>query len=137
MKDVERCRNDALLLSSPWSVISSSSSPVVCLFRNLLFTVNRNGTYFQVGDHVRVKRTQETGTINATDGGVMYVLLDASNGTNLFSAYVEEDAYIELVTARVHCLTRNLPLLIMMRHFWLFRSEKKMLRVFGTRMCFG
>jgi len=35
-----------------------------------------HGTYFQVGDHVRIKRIQETGTINATDGGVVYVLLD-------------------------------------------------------------
>jgi len=35
---------------------------------------NADGTYFQVGDHVRIKRTQETGTINATDGGVVYVL---------------------------------------------------------------
>jgi hypothetical protein len=48
---------------------------------------------------VRIKRTQETGTINATDGGVVYVLLDETNGTKLFSAYVDEDAYIELVTA--------------------------------------
>ena len=69
-------------------------------FQEFLLTVNRNGTYFQVGDHVRIKRIQETGTINATDGGVVYVFLDATNGTNLFSAYVDEDAYIELVTAR-------------------------------------
>ena len=27
------------------------------------------------------------------------MLLDETNGTNLFSAYVDEDAYIELVTA--------------------------------------
>jgi hypothetical protein len=60
---------------------------------------NADGTYFQVGDHVRIKRTQETGTINAADGGVVYVLLDETNGTKLFSAYVDEDAYIEFVTA--------------------------------------
>jgi hypothetical protein len=48
---------------------------------------------------VRIKRTQETGTINATDGEVVYVLLDGTNGTNLFSEYVDEDVYIELVTA--------------------------------------
>ena len=60
---------------------------------------NADGTYFQIGDHVRIKRTQETGTINATDGGVVYVLMDGTNGTKLFSAYVDEDAYIELVTA--------------------------------------
>jgi hypothetical protein len=29
----------------------------------------------------------------------VYVLLDETNGTKLFSAYVDEDAYIELVTA--------------------------------------
>jgi hypothetical protein len=56
------------------------------------------GTYFQEGDRVRVKRTRETGRINATDGGVVYVLLDGSNETRLFSAYVDEDAHIELIT---------------------------------------
>jgi len=60
---------------------------------------NEDGTYFQVGDHVHIKCTQETGTINAADGGVVYVLLDGTNETKLFSAYVDEDAYIELVTA--------------------------------------
>ena len=61
---------------------------------------NEDGTYFQVGDHVRTKITQETGTINATDGGVVYVLLDGTNESKFFSAYVDEDAYIELVTAQ-------------------------------------
>jgi hypothetical protein len=60
---------------------------------------NGDGTYFQVGDHVRIKCTQETGTINAADGGVVYMLLDGTNEPKLFSAYVDEDAYIELVTA--------------------------------------
>jgi len=60
---------------------------------------NEDGTYFQVGDHVRIKITQETGTINAADGGVVYVLLDGTNESKFFSAYVDEDAYIELVTA--------------------------------------
>ena len=60
---------------------------------------NGEGTYFQEGDHVRIKRTQETGTINATDGGVVYVLLDGTNEPKFFSASVDEDAYIELVTA--------------------------------------
>lgn len=59
-----------------------------------------HGTYFQEGDRVRVKRTRETGRINATDGGVVYVLLDGSNETRLFSAYVDEDAYIELITPK-------------------------------------
>ena len=60
---------------------------------------NADGTYFQIGDHVRIKRTQETGTINATDGGVVYVLLDETNEPKFFSASVDEDAYIELDTA--------------------------------------
>ena len=60
---------------------------------------NADGTYFQVGDQVRIKKTQETGRINATDGGVVYVLMDGTNQTKLYSAYVDEDAYIELVTA--------------------------------------
>ena len=60
---------------------------------------NEEGTYFQVGDHVRIKSTRETGTITATDGGVVYMLLDGTNESKFFSAYVDEDAYIELVTA--------------------------------------
>ena len=59
---------------------------------------NEDGTYFQVGDHVRIKKTQERGTINAADGGVVYVLLDGTNKSKVFSAAVDEDAYIELVT---------------------------------------
>ena len=62
---------------------------------------NGDGTYFQVGDHVRIKRTQETGTITATDGGVVYALPDGPNESQCFSANVHEDAYIELVTAEV------------------------------------
>jgi hypothetical protein len=60
---------------------------------------NGDGTYFQVGDHVRIKKTQKTGKINAADGGVVYVLLDGTNESTFFSASVDEDAYIELVTA--------------------------------------
>ncbi|HWZ20073.1 MAG TPA: hypothetical protein VNW73_14835 [Ktedonobacteraceae bacterium] len=48
---------------------------------------------------MRIKNTQETGTINAADGGVVYVILDGTNETKYFSAYADEDAYIELVTA--------------------------------------
>ncbi len=62
---------------------------------------NRDGTYFQEGDHVRIKRTQETGRINATDGGVVYVLMDKTNVTKLFSAYVDKDASIELITPEI------------------------------------
>ena len=43
---------------------------------------------------------QETGTINAADGGVVHVLLDGTNRTNLFSAYVDDDAYVKLFTSR-------------------------------------
>ena len=57
---------------------------------------NADGTYFQEGDHVRIKRTREQGHINAVDGGVVYVLMDATHETRLFSAYVDEDASIEL-----------------------------------------
>ncbi len=60
---------------------------------------NVDGTYFQEGDRVRLKRTGETGRINAVDGGVVYVLIDKTNETKLFSAYVDDDATIELVTA--------------------------------------
>lgn len=60
---------------------------------------NADGTYFQEEDSVRVKRTGETGKVNATDGGVVYVIMDGTNETKLFSAYVDEDSYIELVTA--------------------------------------
>ncbi|GHO93800.1 hypothetical protein KSF_038480 [Reticulibacter mediterranei] len=56
-----------------------------------------DGSYFQEGDHVRIKRTGETGKINAADGGVVYVLLDETHETRLFEAYIDEDAYIELV----------------------------------------
>jgi hypothetical protein len=63
---------------------------------------NGDGTYFQEGDLVRIKRTQETGRVNATDGGVVYVLMDKTNVTKLFSAYVDKDASIELVTPEIH-----------------------------------
>lgn len=58
---------------------------------------NTDGTYFQEGDRVRVKRTGEQGRINATDGGVVYVLMSGTNETRVFSAMVDGDAYIELV----------------------------------------
>ena len=62
---------------------------------------NADGTYFQEGDRVRIKRTGEQGRINATDGGVVYVRMDGTNETRLFSARLDEDAYIELDTAEV------------------------------------
>lgn len=56
-----------------------------------------DGTYFQEGDHVRIKRTGETGRVNATAGGVVYVLMDETNESKLFAAYIDKDAYIELI----------------------------------------
>ncbi len=56
-----------------------------------------NGTYFQEKDRVRIKRTGETGKINAADGGVVYMVIDKTNETRVFSAYVDEDASIELI----------------------------------------
>ena len=47
---------------------------------------------------MRIKRTGATGRINAADGGVVYVLMDGTNETRLFSAFVDEDAQIELIT---------------------------------------
>ena len=57
---------------------------------------NTDGTYFQEGDRVRIKHTGETGSINAVDGGVVYVLMDDTNQARLFSARADEDASIEL-----------------------------------------
>jgi hypothetical protein len=54
---------------------------------------------FQEGDRVRIKRTGETGSINATDGGVVYALMDHTNEVKIFAASVNEDAYIDLITA--------------------------------------
>lgn len=58
---------------------------------------NTEGSYFQEGDHLRIKRTGETGRVNATDGGVVYVLMDDTNETRLFSARADEDSSIELI----------------------------------------
>lgn len=55
------------------------------------------GTFFQVGDQVRIKRTGETGKVDATDGGVVYVLMDTTNEAKVFSASVDEDAFLELL----------------------------------------
>lgn len=57
-----------------------------------------DGTFFQEEDHVRIKRTGETGRINAIAGGVVYVLMDSTNESRLFEAYIDGDAAIELVT---------------------------------------
>ncbi len=60
---------------------------------------NADGTYFQEGDHVRIKRTRETRRINASAGGVVYVLMNDTIESELFSSYVDKDSYyIELIT---------------------------------------
>ena len=59
---------------------------------------NADGTFFQEDDRVRIKHTGERGRVNAIDGGLVYVLMDGTNETKLFSAYIDTDAYIELVT---------------------------------------
>jgi hypothetical protein len=56
-----------------------------------------DGTYFQEGDHVRIKRTGETGKVNAIAGGVVYVRMDGTNESKLFAAYIDEDAAIECI----------------------------------------
>jgi hypothetical protein len=63
---------------------------------------NANGTFFQEGDLVRVKSTGEQGRINAADGGVVYVLMDKTNEARIFSASMDEDAYIEPITLEEH-----------------------------------
>jgi hypothetical protein len=62
---------------------------------------NVEGTYFQEGDLVRIKRTGEHGRINAADGGVVYVLMDETNETKIFSAFADEDAYIEFISPEI------------------------------------
>jgi|SRR5581483_5014482 len=54
-------------------------------------------TFFQAGDRVRLKQTGATGTIDAADGGVVYVVMDKTKEAQVFSAAVDEDALIELV----------------------------------------
>ncbi|MEO7018941.1 MAG: hypothetical protein ABI234_02185 [Ktedonobacteraceae bacterium] len=69
---------------------------------------NTDGTFFQEGDQVRVKRTGEQGRVDATDGGVVYVLMAGTNESKIFSAVVGEDAYIELVTLETPVLRNTL-----------------------------
>lgn len=62
---------------------------------------NADGTFFQEGDRVRIKRTGEQGRVNATDGGVVYVVMDETKEARVFSAAADEDAAIELVPTEV------------------------------------
>ena len=41
--------------------------------------IHAEETYFQEGDHVRIKRTREIGRVSATDGGLVYVLMDQTH----------------------------------------------------------
>jgi hypothetical protein len=50
-----------------------------------IMQIHAEGTYFQDGDHVRIKRTWETGRVNATDGGVVYVFMDQTHERNEMS----------------------------------------------------
>ena len=50
-------------------------------------------------DRARIKHIREQGTITVTVGGVVYVLMEGTSESELFAAYVEQDAYsIALVT---------------------------------------
>jgi len=53
--------------------------------------------FFQEGDYIRIKRTGKQGKVNATDGGVVYVVMDETKEAKIFSAAVDEDAFIELI----------------------------------------
>jgi hypothetical protein len=50
-----------------------------------IMQIHAEGTYFQDGDHVRIKRTWETGRVNATDGGIVYVFMDQTHERNEMS----------------------------------------------------
>ncbi len=53
---------------------------------------------YQEGDYARLKPTRKVGRITVTVRGVGYVLMDGTNESEFFAAYVEKDAYyIELV----------------------------------------
>jgi hypothetical protein len=50
-----------------------------------IMQIHEEGSYFQDGDHVRIKRTWETGRVNATDGSVVYVFMDQAHERNEMS----------------------------------------------------
>ena len=57
------------------------------------------GISSQEEDRARIKHMREQGRITVTVGGVVYVLTEGTSESELFAAYVEQDAYsIELVT---------------------------------------
>ena len=58
-----------------------------------------DGATSQERDHERPWRTPERGRIIVTVGGVVYVLMEGPNQSELFATFVEQDAYsIEFVT---------------------------------------
>jgi hypothetical protein len=69
-----------------------------CIERITEMETTVDGTFFQEEDHIRVKSTGETGRVNVVAGGVVYVLMDTTNESRVFAAYIDEDATIELVT---------------------------------------
>jgi len=76
---------------------------------------NANGTFFQEGDQVRIIRTGEKGRVNAADGGVVYVLMDKTNESKIFSAMLDEDTYIELLLPEANAqgsgaIVENMPI---------------------------
>ena len=87
---------EAVVIGYLWQADKGNSRLLARKAKRAMET-NETGTYFQQGDYVRIKSTGKQGKIHATDGGVVYVLMDETNEASLFSAYVDEDAYIELV----------------------------------------
>jgi len=57
------------------------------------------GISYQEEHRARIERPRETGRVTAIIRGVVCVLMEGTNESELFAAYVEKDAfYIELVT---------------------------------------
>ena len=52
-----------------------------------------DGLSSQEGNRARIKRIREQGRITVTVRGVVSVLMDGANESELFAAYVEKDAY--------------------------------------------
>ena len=52
-----------------------------------------DGAAAQAREYERPRRTREAGRIIVTVGGVVYVLMEGINQSELFAAFVEQDAY--------------------------------------------
>jgi hypothetical protein len=52
-----------------------------------------DGISSQERDRARIKHIREQGRIIVTVGGVVYVLMEGTNESELFTVYVEKDAY--------------------------------------------